>query len=172
MNASLAAMNMTVAAEALGVASVMLSETGRTGFYDAGYLAETLALPEGVVPIMSIAFGYARTGRPAMPPKLPRSAVAFDAPYRETDRAVLDAWYNEMQAGYAASNFGKLFRSQVAHYNRRIAEAERDLRALVFYAGDPVAEAAVERDAKAGAKAGAASGRDEYTRDRSTRRKG
>src|SRR5512136_870746 len=42
MNASLAAMNMNVAAEALGVSSVMLSETGRGGFLDAGYLKETL----------------------------------------------------------------------------------------------------------------------------------
>jgi len=149
MNASLAAMNMTVAAEALGVASVMLSETGQTGFYDARILTEKLALPGGVVPIMSIAFGHARSGRPAMPPKLPRAAVAFRPPYRETDAEVLDGWYNEMQAGYAASNFGKLFRSQVAHYNRRIEEAERDLRELVFYAGDPATANATVEDAPA-----------------------
>ena len=35
MNASLAAMAMTLAGEALGVASVMLSETGRSGLLDA-----------------------------------------------------------------------------------------------------------------------------------------
>ncbi len=39
MNASLAAMNINVAAEALGVSSCMLSETGRTGFYDARHLS-------------------------------------------------------------------------------------------------------------------------------------
>src|SRR5512136_2998706 len=50
INASLAAMNMNVAAEALGVSSVMLSETGRSGFLDARYLKEKLALPEGVFP--------------------------------------------------------------------------------------------------------------------------
>lgn len=138
MNASLAAMNMTIAAEALGVASVMLSETGQTGFYDARVLKERLQLPDGVVPIMSIAFGYARSGRPPMPPKLPREAVAFPPPYRETEPAVLDDWYRQMEAGYAASNFGKLFKTQVAHYNRRIEEAESDLRRLVFYAGEPV----------------------------------
>jgi hypothetical protein len=44
VNAAMAAMAMNVAAEALGVASVMLSETGRSGFLDAGYLKEKLAL--------------------------------------------------------------------------------------------------------------------------------
>ena len=42
MNASLAAMNMVQAAEALGLGSVMLAETGRTGFYDAAHLAEIM----------------------------------------------------------------------------------------------------------------------------------
>jgi nitroreductase len=137
MNASLAAMAMNLAAEALGVASVMLSETGRTGFYDARFLADKLALPRGVVPIMTIAFGYARTGRPPMPPKLPRDAIAFRPPYRETDLPVLEEWYRQMQAGYAATNFGKLFRAQIAYYNRRIEEAERDLHGLIYYDGVP-----------------------------------
>lgn len=134
MNASLAAMNMTIAAEAMGVSSVMLSETGQTGFYDAAYLAEKLALPPGVVPIMSIVFGYAKTGRPAMPPKLSPAAISFQGRYRETDQAELEEWYRQMQAGYQASNWGELFASQIAHYNRRIAEAERDLHGLVYYA--------------------------------------
>ncbi len=64
-NASLAAMNMNLAAEALGVSSVMLSETGRSGFLDAGYLKETLDLPDGVFPLMTIIFGYPRRGVPA-----------------------------------------------------------------------------------------------------------
>ncbi|MFO7654702.1 MAG: nitroreductase family protein [Candidatus Krumholzibacteriia bacterium] len=137
MNASLAAMAMTIAGEGLGVASVMLSETGRTGFYDAGDLAGRLELPPGVVPIMSIAFGYPRHAPPPMPPRLPRTAVAFPPPYRETEQDVLDAWMQQMQAGYSASNPGRRFRSQILHYNRRIGQAERDLRRLVFYAGEP-----------------------------------
>ena len=131
MNASLAAMNMTVAAEALGLASVMLSETGRTGFYDAGFLAEKLALPPGVVPVMSIAFGYPKGGVPPMPPKLPLEAIAFTGPYREADQDVLDEWYREQQAGYMASNWGARFSQQIAYYNRRLLEAEQDLERLV-----------------------------------------
>ncbi len=132
VNASLAAMNMNIAAEALGVASVMLSETGQTGFYDARRLSEQLALPAGVVPLMTIVFGYASGGRPAMPPKLPLAAVAFSGRYAEASQGVLDDWYQEMQAGYQVSNLGRSFASQVAHYNRRLEEAESDLRELVL----------------------------------------
>jgi nitroreductase len=136
MNASLAAMNMNIAAEALGVSSCMLSETGKTGFYDARHLADELDLPPGVVPIMTIVFGYAATGRPAMPPKLPLDGVAAPGQYARTPQPVLDDWYEQMQAGYQADNWGERFAGQVAHYNRRIEAAEKDLRSLVFYAGE------------------------------------
>lgn len=132
MNASLAAMNMTMAAEAMGISSVMLSETGRTGFYDAGFLAEMLELPAGVLPIMSIAFGYAATGTPAMPPKLPLDAITFSGAYQETDQGVLEQWYREQQAGYQARNRGTPFRQQIAYYNQRLATAEADLERLVL----------------------------------------
>jgi len=62
MNASLAAMAMNIAAEALGVSSVMLSETGRSGLLDTAYLKEVLCLPEKVFPIMTIVFGHGRGG--------------------------------------------------------------------------------------------------------------
>ena len=87
MNASLAAMAMNIAAEALGVSSVMLSETGRSGFLDAGYLKERLALPDGVIPLMTIVFGYAKGAYPPMPPKLPLDQICFDrADYRKPTR--------------------------------------------------------------------------------------
>jgi nitroreductase len=136
MNASLAAMNMTVAAEALGVASVMLSETGRTGFYDAAFLADKLELPPEVVPIMTIAFGYPARGQPAMPPKLPLDAVAFPGPYREAAQEVLEDWYREQQAGFQAGHRGEQFSQQIAYYNRRLDQADRELRDLVFGGGD------------------------------------
>lgn len=136
MNASLAAMNMNAAAEALGVSSCMLSETGQTGFYDARHLAEALDFPRGVVPIMTIVYGYAKTGRPAMPPKLPLEAVVFAKKYREAPREKLDDWYTQMKAGYQASNWGERFAGQIAHYNRRIEDAEKDLRGMVFYEGE------------------------------------
>jgi nitroreductase len=131
MNASLAAMAMTCAAEALGVASVMLSETGKTGFYDAAELADTLALPRGVIPLMTVVFGWPAAAPPPMPPRLPLDAVAFTGPYRETPQTVLDHWYEQMQAGYRASS-GQAFQKQVDWYNRRLTDAEDELRRLVL----------------------------------------
>ena len=80
MNASLAAMNMNIAAEALGVSSVMLSETGRSGLLDARYLQDKLELPGSVIPIMTIVFGYAEGLRLPMPPKLPLDAGVLRGP--------------------------------------------------------------------------------------------
>ena len=132
MNASLAAMSMVQAAEAVGLGSVMLSETGRTGFYDAAHLAEILELPQGVVPIMSIVFGYAEGKRPVMQPRLPLEAVAFTGPYRETTAEIRNNWLDQMRAGYQAAHGGEKFSAKIAYYNQRIAETERDLRRLVF----------------------------------------
>lgn len=132
MNASLAAMNMNIAAEALGVSSVMLSETGRTGVLDAGYLRDKLGLPDDVFPLMTIVFGYASGARPPMPPKLPLQAISFTGRYNMPDRAVMSDWLAQMMAGYAASNLGSTLDQQLAVYQNKIGQAERDLQAMVF----------------------------------------
>lgn len=132
MNASLAAMAMNVAAEALGVASVMLSETGRSGFLDARYLADVLRLPRGVIPIMTIVFGYARGDRPPMPPKLPLAEITFTHAYQEADGTVMQDWLNQMMAGYKASHIGSSFEAQLALYRSKIGQAELDLEEMVL----------------------------------------
>lgn len=133
VNASLAAMNMNIAAEALGVSSVMLSETGRSGLLDAKYLQEKLALPEGAVPLMTIVFGYARGPYPPMPPKLPQEQVFFKEQYAPPDRATMEDWLSQMVAGYKASHLNSSFAKQLEIYQGKIAQAEADLRELVFY---------------------------------------
>ncbi len=140
MNASLAAMNMNLAAEALGIASVMLSETGRSGFLDAAYLCAVLRLPPGVVPLMTIVFGYPRTTRPPMPPKLPLEQVAFGPQYCEPDPAIMHDWLAQMIAGYRASHLTSTFDAQLRLYRSKIGQAERDLQMLVF-GNDPDAGA-------------------------------
>ena len=136
MNASLAAMAMNIAAEALGVSSVMLSETGRSGFLDAGYLKERLALPDGVIPLMTIVFGYAKGAYPPMPPKLPLDQICFDggagALYREADPAVMADWLAQMVAGYKASHIFSSFDAQLKVYQAKIGQAEADLRRMVL----------------------------------------
>jgi nitroreductase len=133
MNSSLAAMNMNIAAEALGVSSVMLSETGRSGILDAKYLKEILKLPQGTVPLMTIVFGYARTPHPPMPPKLPLEQIVLNGSYQAPDRAVLENWLAQMIAGYNASHLNSSFEAQVDAYRRKIGLAEAGLHELVFY---------------------------------------
>jgi nitroreductase len=137
MNASLAAMTMNLAAEALGVASVMLSETGRSGFLDAGYLKEALALPESVFPLMTIVFGYARGAYPPMPPRLPLDQVCLEGKYREADPAVMQDWLAQMFAGYKAGHLLSSFDAQLQVYRSKIGRAEEDLQAMVFYRERP-----------------------------------
>ena len=132
VNASLAAMNMNIAAEALGVSSVMLSETGRTGLLDAGYLKQTLCLPAGVFPLMTIIFGYPRGPYPPMPPKLPLDQICFTGRYPEPDRAIMDDWLAQMKAGYKASHLLSSFEAQLRLYASKIERAETDLQAMIF----------------------------------------
>ena len=132
-NASLAAMNMNLAAEALGVSSVMLSETGRSGFLDAGYLKQTLDLPDGVFPLMTIIFGYPRGSYPPMPPKLPLEQICFEGEYREANLGVMEDWLSQMMAGYKAAYPLLSFNAQLRVYHSKIDQAEADLKDMVFY---------------------------------------
>ena len=133
INASLAAMNMNLAAEALGVSSVMLSETGQSGFLDAGYLKETLALPEGVIPLMTIVFGYPRGPYPPLPPKLPLEQICFGGKYGEADGEVTEAWLSQMMAGFKATHLLSSFEAQLRLYRSKMGQAEADLKEIVFY---------------------------------------
>ncbi len=136
MNASLAAMNMNIAAETLGVSSVMLSETGRTGLLDVGYLAEKLGLPEGVFPLMTIVFGYPAAASPPMPPKLPLDQICFtDGKYHEPTSADLQDWMAQMAAGYKASHPFSSLEAQLGVYQAKIGQAEEDLGRMIFQNG-------------------------------------
>jgi FMN reductase (NADPH) len=133
MNASLAAMNMNIAAEALGVSSVMLSETGRSGLLDIGYLKEKLSLPEGVFPLMTIVFGYPDRAYPPMPPKLPMEKICFtDGHYHETEAAVLEDWMAQMASGYKASHPFSSLEAQLGVYRAKIGQAEEELEKMIF----------------------------------------
>ena len=132
MNASLAAMNMNLAAEALGVSSVMLSETGRSGFLDAAYLRETLRLPDGVTPLMTLVLGYASRPYPPMPPKLPLAEITFKGVYREADPVIMRDWLAQMIAGYKASHLDSSFQAQVQVYLYKIGQAEAELQRSLF----------------------------------------
>jgi nitroreductase len=136
INASLAAMAMNVAAEALGVASVMITETGRAGYLDARFLREKLALPDGVIPLLTLVLGRPKPGTPPMPPKLPLDQISFPGRYREADPAVMDGWLAQMYAGFKAEHPGSSLDDQLALYRSRIDGAEEGLRELIFRKDD------------------------------------
>jgi len=132
MNASLAAMNMNIAAEALGISSVMLSETGQSGFFHARYLTETLSLPAGVFPLMTIVFGYAKIPFAPMPPRLPLDQLCGPARYHPPDQNVLEDWLLEMKTGFKAARPMWSFEGQLRYYVENILRAEEELRSLIY----------------------------------------
>ena len=133
VNASIAAYAMNIAAEACGVASVMLSETGKSGFYDARFLKKTLALPDGVFPLMTVVFGYPR-GKPlGMPPKLPIEEITFRGSYKQPDAGVMESWLNQMIAGYRAANLTGSLHKRLRQYLSKADTAEQELKELIFH---------------------------------------
>ena len=132
MNASLAAMNMNIAAEALGLSSVMLSETGRSGFFYAKYLTEKLSLPAGVFPLMTIVFGYSKQPFAPMPPRLPIDQICAPATYPPGDHQKLEDWLLEMKTGFKAARPMWSFEGQLRKYREDIERAEEELRELIY----------------------------------------
>jgi nitroreductase len=133
INASIAAYAMNIAAEACGVSAVMLSETGRTGFYDMKYLKEKLRLPNGVFPLLTLVLGYPKGKKPAMPPKLPLREIASHGTYSVPDRSVLAAWLKQMMAGYRATRVIGSFKGQLRKYLANADSAENDLKEMIFH---------------------------------------
>jgi nitroreductase len=132
MNASIAAMNMNIAAEALGVSSVMLSDSGRSGLLDVGYLKEKLQLPAHVFPILTLALGYMRGSLPPIPPRFPMEALCFEGPYREVSQQVLDDWVSSLADGFRAAHPLSSLEKQLKYYTPKIVEAEGHLNAMIF----------------------------------------
>ncbi len=128
INSSLAAMNMANMAEALGVGSVMLSDTGKTGFFSTAHLRKALRLPSGVYPLMTVVFGYARQENPPMPPKLAIEDITFCETYKQTEVARIQEWFSLMEAGYKAGHFFSSFKAKLGYYRDNLSRAEGELR--------------------------------------------
>lgn len=127
-NAGLAAMSMTLAAEALGIRSILLSDTGRAGLLDMAYLAEKLSLPEGVVPVATLVLGRGGLQVPGIPPRQPRDAVVMPARYDRTAAGRLGPWYEQMFIGYKLTHPLSSLDRQLAYYRGKMAQAEQDLQ--------------------------------------------
>jgi len=131
-NAGLAAMNMTVAAEALGVGSIMLSETGRTGFLDIDYLKEHLRLPRGVTPLCTLVLGRPSRRPTGAPPRFPTEAVVHRARYAEPTGDAVQEWREQMRLGYRLSHGGRSLDAKIRYYLSRLQSADEQLKRAIF----------------------------------------
>ena len=127
-NAGLAAMSMNLAAEALGIRSIMLSETGRAGLLDSAFLREKLALPESVLPLTTLVLGRSGMQLPGIPPRQPREAVVMPAHYDRDAGSRLANWFQQMFIGYKLTNPLSSFDRQIAIYRKKMVDAEAGIK--------------------------------------------
>jgi FMN reductase (NADPH) len=127
-NAGLAAMNMTIAAEALGLKSIMLSETGKTGLLDFAYLKEKLRLTDGVIPVTTLVIGKAEGDKPGVPPRQPLDATVMKNIYNEKCSEMLDDWQQQMFIGFKLTHPLSNFQKQLEYYKKKMVEAEEEIR--------------------------------------------
>lgn len=125
MNASLAAMNMAIAVEAMGMKSIMLSQTGKTGLVDISYLKNKLKLPDKVIPLMTLAFGYPKSEILFSPPKLSKDVVIHSSNYHLEIEKVKD-WFNQMETASLVADREKIT-EKFSKYVKLLPEAEQEL---------------------------------------------
>jgi nitroreductase len=129
-NAGLAAMSMNIAAESLGIRSIMLSDTGRAGLLDMEYLKEKLSLPEHVLPVTTLVLGRGAVQLPGIPPRQPREATVMQAGYEARAGSRLDDWFQQMFIGYKLTHPLSNFSRQIEYYKKKMIEAEQAVRAV------------------------------------------
>jgi nitroreductase len=134
-NAGLAAMSMNLAAEALGIRSIMLSETGRAGLLDSAFLKEKLALPESVLPLTTLVLGRGGTQLPGIPPRQPRDAVVMPHIYDRDAGSRLHNWYKQMFIGYKLTHPLSSFDRQISLYCKKMVDAETSVKAVFVNSG-------------------------------------
>ena len=121
-------MNMTLAAEALGLRSVMLSETGRTGLLDIKHLKSKLNLPEHVLPVTTLVIGKPGIKFPGIPPRQPRDTVTMKKVYDLNAGSNLKEWFEQMMAGYKVTHPLSTLDKQIEFYRKKMSDAEKEVR--------------------------------------------
>lgn len=127
-NAGLAAMNMTLAAEALGIKSVMLSETGKTGLLDMKHLKEKLNLPKQVLPVTTLILGKPGIKFPGIPPRQPKNAVVMKKAYDLNAGSNLKQWFEQMMVGYKVTHPLSTLDKHIEFYRKKMTDAEEEIK--------------------------------------------
>jgi hypothetical protein len=119
---------MNLAAEALDIQSIMLSETGRTGLLDTAFLVEKIKLPDGVLPLTTLVLGKGSLKMPGIPPRQPRDAVVMPGSYKPESSGMLTDWFDQMFIGFKIGHPLSNFEKQLAFYRKKMLEAEQVVR--------------------------------------------
>ncbi len=135
-NAGLAAMNMTIAAECLGIRSIMLSDTGMTGLLDFSYLKDHLSLPEDVIPLTTLVLGRSDNSDSVVPPRLSHEMVVMKNKYHECPCTELEEWFDRMKVGFKLLYPFSNFSSKISYYQGKMAEAEKELKSVFNKGGE------------------------------------
>jgi hypothetical protein len=131
-NAGLAAMNMNITAECLGIKSIMLSDTGMTGLLDFSYLKEHLELPEGVIPVTTLVLGISRDSSSISTPRLKKNAVVMSKSYQSCSREELGEWFDRMKIGFKFLYPFSDLSSKLTYYQKKMSEAEKEIKKVFF----------------------------------------
>ncbi len=99
-DAVLAAENMVMAAESLGMGSCFIGSAP----YVADRIAEEFELPERIFPVVSLVMGYPAENPPPRP-RYPLEFVLFDGKYRSLDDETVSRAMKEMDEGYLAQDY-------------------------------------------------------------------
>lgn len=126
IDASLVAENMTIAAEALGLGSLYLG-----GAMANQKVADTLHLPEGVLPLMYLCIGYPDE-RPPLRPRWTQDSILFIDRYRDITEREIEAFLDHMvttleEEDYYERSFAEIRRKRTYTFKEHIiGKAEKD----------------------------------------------
>ena len=93
IDATLASQNVALAAESFGLGICYLGTTT----YNAGRIIDILKLPEGVVPVTTLAVGYPDE-QPPLTGRLPLEAVVHNETYHDYTNEDIDSLYAALEA--------------------------------------------------------------------------
>lgn len=139
IDACLAAENIVIAAESLGLGSVFI---GRI-WLALKSIAEIINLPKDVLPILLLCIGYPDES-PPLRPRWPIGAVLHENLYNMTSNQVMRKYYEEANETLIKMKYFKRFRKEISswaeHWQSKFKELankweesfKRDLRSLGF----------------------------------------
>jgi len=129
-NAGLAAMNMNITAECLGIKSIMLSDTGMTGLLDFSYLKEHLLLPVDVIPLTTLVLGRAHDSSSISPPRLHINTIAMKKNYQASAPEDLFEWFERMKVGFKLFHSFSDLSAKIYYYQEKMAGVEKELKEI------------------------------------------